>query len=75
MLSDLGAEVIKVEPPAGDLTRFASPRVNGLSTYFVQQNIGKRNISIDLGSPRGVELAIELAGAERHRSWRTTGPA
>ena len=62
MLSDLGAEVIKVEPPAGDLTRFASPRVNGLSTYFVQQNIGKRNMSIDLGSPRGVELAIELAG-------------
>ena len=61
MLSDLGADVIKVEPPAGDLTRFASPRVNGLSTYFVQQNSGKRNMSIDLGTPRGVELVFELA--------------
>ena len=62
MLSDLGAEVIKLEPPDGDLTRFASPRVNGLSTYFVQQNAGKRNISVDLSTPRGVELAIALAG-------------
>ena len=62
MLSDLGADVIKIEPPAGDLTRFASPRVNGLSTYFVQQNSGKRNMSIDLGTPRGAELVTELAG-------------
>ena len=62
MLSDLGADVIKLEPPDGDLTRYASPRINGLSTYFVQQNAGKRNISIDLGSPRGAEIAIALAG-------------
>ena len=61
MLTDLGADVIKVEPPAGDLTRFANPRVNGLSTYFVQQNVGKRNVSIDLGDPRGIELALRLA--------------
>ncbi len=61
MLSDLGADVIKVEPPGGDLTRFASPRVNGLSAYFVQQNAGKRNISVDLATPAGVELAIALA--------------
>ena len=50
MLADLGADVIKVEPPAGDLTRFAAPRVNGLATYFVQQNVGKRNVSIDLST-------------------------
>ena len=61
MLTDLGADVIKVEPPAGDLTRFAHPRVNGLSTYFVQQNAGKRNVSIDLAERRGVELALRLA--------------
>jgi crotonobetainyl-CoA:carnitine CoA-transferase CaiB-like acyl-CoA transferase len=61
MLTDLGADVIKVEPPAGDLTRFAHPRVNGLSTYFVQQNAGKRNVSIDLADRRGVELALRLA--------------
>ena len=53
MLCDLGADVIKVEPPGGDLTRFATPKVNGLSTYFVQQNAGKRNVSIDLACPRG----------------------
>lgn len=61
MLSDLGAEVIKLEPPDGDLTRYASPRINGLSTYFVQQNAGKRNISVDLANPQGRELALALA--------------
>ena len=61
MLADLGAEVLKVEPPAGDLTRFASPRVNSLSTYFVQQNTGKRNLSLDMTDPQGVELLLRLA--------------
>jgi CoA:oxalate CoA-transferase len=61
MLADMGADVIKIEPPAGDLTRFASPRRNGLSSYFVQQNAGKRNISIDLASGEGVEILLELA--------------
>jgi CoA:oxalate CoA-transferase len=61
MLSDLGAEVIKVEPPAGDLTRFASPRINSLSTYFIQQNTGKRNISLDFSRPEGVEILLALA--------------
>ncbi len=61
MLADLGADVIKVEPPAGDLTRFANPRVNSLSTYFVQQNTGKRNISLDLNRPEAVELLLSLA--------------
>ena len=60
-LADLGADVIKVEPPDGDLTRFSHPRINGLATYFVQQNVGKRNISIDLATPRGVEVAAALA--------------
>ena len=61
MMCDLGADIIKVEPPGGDLTRFATPKVNGLSTYFVQQNTGKRNISIDLASDAGAELARQLA--------------
>jgi CoA:oxalate CoA-transferase len=62
MLSDMGADVIKLEPPDGDLTRYASPRINGLSAYFVQQNSGKRNISIDLSTPQGAEIAVALAG-------------
>ena len=61
MLADMGADVIKIEPPAGDLTRFATPRRNGLSSYFVQQNVGKRNLSLDLATPEGAEILLALA--------------
>lgn len=61
MLCDMGAEVIKIEPPTGDLTRFSSPRRNGLSSYFVQQNVGKSNLSIDLAQPEGAEILLSLA--------------
>ncbi len=61
MLADMGADVIKVEPPAGDLTRFATPRRHGLSSYFVQQNVGKRNLSVDLATPEGAEILLALA--------------
>ena len=61
MLSDLGADVIKVEPPEGDLTRFAFPRVGSMSTYFAQQNVGKRNISLDLKKPEAVEIIKRIA--------------
>ena len=61
MLCDLGADVIKVEPPDGDITRTVNPRVNGLATYFVQQNVGKRNISLDTTKPEAVELLLRLA--------------
>lgn len=60
MLADLGAEVIKVEPPAGDLTRFATPRRNGIASYFAQQNTGKSNMSIDLGTPAGAQILRDL---------------
>lgn len=56
MLCDLGADVIKIEQPTGDLTRFSSPRVNSNATYFIQQNVGKRNISLDLTKPEAVEI-------------------
>lgn len=61
MLSDLGAEVIKIEPPDGDLTRFAYPRVGSMSTYFAQQNIGKSNVSLDLKRPEAVDIVLRLA--------------
>jgi CoA:oxalate CoA-transferase len=61
MLADLGAEVIKVEPPAGDMTRFSHPRINSLSTYFIQQNAGKANISLDFTRPEAVELLLSIA--------------
>ena len=61
MLCDLGAEVIKVEPPEGDITRMTNPRINGLATYFVQQNVGKLNISVDTDKPGAADLLLRLA--------------
>ena len=61
MLCDLGAEVIKIEPPDGDLTRFATPRRNGIASYFAQQNTGKSNLSIDLGTEAGAQILRDLA--------------
>jgi crotonobetainyl-CoA:carnitine CoA-transferase CaiB-like acyl-CoA transferase len=60
LLHDLGADVIKVEPPEGDLTRFATMRKNSLSAYYVQQNVGKRNLSLDLSRPEGLEIITRL---------------
>lgn len=60
-LSDLGADVVKVEPPDGDVTRLWGRKTAGLSTYFTQQNCGKRNICIDLQAPDGPELVARLA--------------
>jgi crotonobetainyl-CoA:carnitine CoA-transferase CaiB-like acyl-CoA transferase len=60
MLCDLGADVIKVEPPAGDITRFTNPRHRGMASYFVQQNVGKRNISLDLDRPEARQLLQQL---------------
>jgi crotonobetainyl-CoA:carnitine CoA-transferase CaiB-like acyl-CoA transferase len=63
MLADLGADVVKVEPPAGDVTRFTAPRRNSMPSYYAQQNTGKRSVSLDLTDPEGVDLAMRLAVA------------
>lgn len=60
LLCDLGAEIIRIEPPEGDLTRFATMRKNSLSAYFVQQNVGKKNVSLDLSKPEGVDVVIRM---------------
>ena len=60
-LSDLGADVVKVEPPDGDVTRLWGHKTAGLSTYFTQQNCGKRNVCIDLNAEGGPELVAQLA--------------
>jgi crotonobetainyl-CoA:carnitine CoA-transferase CaiB-like acyl-CoA transferase len=59
-LLDLGAEVIKLEPPGGDLSRKAFPRQGEISGYYSQQNAGKRNLSIDLNAPGAREVALRL---------------
>ena len=60
MLSDLGARVIKVEPPAGDLTRTTKPRHESMAVYFVQANVGKECISIDVTTPEGKDVFLQL---------------
>jgi crotonobetainyl-CoA:carnitine CoA-transferase CaiB-like acyl-CoA transferase len=59
-LQDLGAEVIKVEPPSPDVSRFAFPSTDGMSGYYAQQNAGKRNVSINLNLPGALELILKL---------------
>ena len=61
MLADLGADVVKIEPPAGDLTRLWGAVIGGVPGYYHQQNVGKRNVCIDLTKPAGVDLAKRLA--------------
>ena len=54
LLADLGAEVIKVEPPGGDIARRVSPhQVGPFNAYFASLNRGKRNVDWDLKSPAG----------------------
>lgn len=59
-LADLGAEVIKIEPPEGDRTRRAFPKIEGVPVYFAQQNAGKRCISLDLSIEDGRAIARSL---------------
>jgi CoA:oxalate CoA-transferase len=60
-LADLGADVIKVEPPEGDLSRFLGPRSGSMSHYHAQQNSGKRNVSLDLAHEEAQALLLRLA--------------
>jgi crotonobetainyl-CoA:carnitine CoA-transferase CaiB-like acyl-CoA transferase len=59
-LRDLGADVTKIEPPAGDLGRVGLPNVNGIGLYYVQQNAGKRNLSLDLNYAEAREIVAQL---------------
>jgi crotonobetainyl-CoA:carnitine CoA-transferase CaiB-like acyl-CoA transferase len=67
MLADVGADVIKVEPPAGDDSRswlpFASAAETAeppISAYFLSANRGKRSVTLDLKSPEGAEALRRL---------------
>ncbi len=63
LLADLGANVIKVESPAGDDTRSWVPPVteDGVSTYFLAINRNKRSVALDLKDERDLGMAKELA--------------
>jgi crotonobetainyl-CoA:carnitine CoA-transferase CaiB-like acyl-CoA transferase len=62
LLADLGAEVVKVEGPQGDETRAWMPPVrDGVSTYYLGVNRGKRSMTLDLRDEADAALGRELA--------------
>src|SRR3954453_848868 len=62
LLADMGAEVVKVESPDGDETRtWTPPDRDGVSTYYLGINRGKRSIALDLRDEGDLVLARELA--------------
>lgn len=60
MLADAGAEVVKVEPPEGDIVRQRPPHRGSVSTYYASMNCGKKSIVLDLRTDDGKRLAREL---------------
>ncbi len=61
LLADLGAEVVKIEPPEGDMMRSRMPLRNGASASFGQLNAGKKSIVFDLKSAKAVKAVHRLA--------------
>lgn len=62
MLSDHGADVVKIEPPGGDETRGLGPPFddNGDAAYFTAVNRGKRGLAMNLADPAGRETLFRL---------------
>jgi crotonobetainyl-CoA:carnitine CoA-transferase CaiB-like acyl-CoA transferase len=60
LAAEMGADVIKVEPPGGDEMRRWPPFVDGESVYFVSCNRGKRSIALDLKAEGDKSLFLDL---------------
>ncbi|PSO07903.1 hypothetical protein B9Q04_08360 [Candidatus Marsarchaeota G2 archaeon BE_D] len=66
ILADLGAEVIKVEPPSGDEgRRLKPPEIDGLSGYFFSLNRNKKSVVVDLKNPEGLDVFLDLVKSAR----------
>ncbi|MCL4745608.1 MAG: CoA transferase [Burkholderiaceae bacterium] len=60
-LGDMGADVIKIEPPEGDLTRYIGPeRSPGMAALYLSSNRNKRSVVIDIKRPEGRALLAKL---------------
>ena len=62
LLADMGADVVKVEPPGGDMSRATPPIRNNESVSFVALNRNKRSLVLDLKRPEAIEILHKLAG-------------
>ena len=74
LLADMGADVVKIEPPQGDMGRATPPIRNGESVSFVALNRNKRSLVLDLKRPRGDRGPAQARRASPTCSWRPTGP-
>jgi len=62
IFADLGADVVKVEPPRGDESRLVAPHHDrGMSALITFANVGKRGLCIDLRQPGAADLVLDLA--------------
>ncbi|MDE3205223.1 MAG: CoA transferase [Acidobacteriota bacterium] len=62
LLADLGADVVRVEPPGGSPSRRLPPRIGELSAFFEVRNFNKRSAVVDLDSEAGRERLLDLLG-------------
>src|ERR1700739_2414245 len=61
LLADMGADVIKIEPPKGDMGRAMPPRSHDASVSFAALNGNKRSLVLDLKQPAAREILLKLA--------------
>src|SRR5882672_9792699 len=61
LLADMGADVVKIEPPGGDMSRATPPIRNGESVSFTALNRNKRSLVLDLKSPQAQDIMRKLA--------------
>jgi CoA:oxalate CoA-transferase len=61
ILGDMGADVIKIEPPWGEVARLYPPLFGGMSTVFLYLDRNKRGMTLNLKEPKAVEIALALA--------------
>ena len=74
MFADMGANVIKIEhPKVGDDSRGLYPVKNGESYYYMNLNRNKRSFTLNLKSPEGKKVFLDLVKKQTW-SWKTTVP-
>jgi crotonobetainyl-CoA:carnitine CoA-transferase CaiB-like acyl-CoA transferase len=60
LLSDMGADIIKIEPPWGEPWRFSQPFIPNESRTYISLNRGKRSLPVDLTKPEGLEIIYKM---------------